>query len=173
MTLTRPRTLVRDLMQVGVATCPPETSLEDISRLMLDKNLDSIIVLDPDEGHALGVVSQEELVKAYLKGDYLSRNAGEIMREGIPQIPPDIPITVAVQMMKDQKVRTLFLMHNAGGVIYPAASISYIHIIRYLGAQNEEDLTGLGVEAERKNPVEAFIEKRDAARRKFQSQRRE
>jgi CBS domain-containing protein len=173
MALTRFRTLVRDLMQVGVATCPPETPIADISRIMTEKKLDAVIVIDSDEGHALGVVSQEELVQAFVKYGTKTVSAAEVMKEGIPQIPPDIPLEVAVQTMRDLNVRTLFLMHHAGGIVYPAAYISYAHILRYLAAQNEEDLSGLGVEAERKNPLDAFFEKRDAARAKVQSKRRE
>jgi CBS domain-containing protein len=169
--LTRSRTLVRDLMQVGVATVPPETLITDITRLMLEKNLEAVIVLDKDEGHALGVVGQEELVQAYARIGWDSSSkavpsAADVMREGIPQVPPDIPLMAAAQMMRDQNVRTFFLMHHAGGVIYPAASLSYQHVLRHLAAQDEEDLRGLGVEAERKNPIEAFIERRDEARRK-------
>ena len=171
MPRTRSRTLVRDLMQVGVATVPSETPITDIVRLMLEKNLETVIVLDKDEGHALGVVGQEELVQAYTKmcwdgSSTAVPTAADVMREGIPQIPPDIPLAVAAQMMRDQNVRTFFLMHHAGGVVYPAASLSYQHILRHLAAQGEEDLRGLGVEAERRNPIEPFIERRDEARRK-------
>ena len=171
MPLNRSRTLVRDLMQVGVATVPPETPISDIARLILEKNLDAVIVLDKDEGHALGVVGQEELVQAYSRIDWDSRSTAvptvaDVMREGVPQVPPDIPLTTAAQMMRDQNVRTFFLMHHAGGVVYPAASLSYQHILRHLAAQGDEDLRGLGVEAERKNPIEAFVERRDEARRK-------
>ena len=158
-------------MQVGVATVPPETLINDIARLMLEKNLEAVIVLDNDEGHALGVVGQEDLVQAYARIGWDSSStavptAADVMREGIPQVPPDIPLTVMAQMMRDQNVRTFFLMHHAGGVVYPAASLSYQHILRHLAAQGEEDLRGLGVEAERKNPIEAFVERRDEARRK-------
>jgi predicted transcriptional regulator len=172
MTLTRPRNLVRDLLQVGVTTCPPETQVGEIARIFLKRNLEAVIVLDSEEGHALGVVGQEELIAAFINNKSCAR-ADEVMREGVPQIPPDIQVEIAMQMMRDQRVRTLFLMHHASGIDYPAAYLSYAHIIRFLAAQNEEDLAGLGVEADRKNPLEAFIEKRDAAIKKVQSQRRE
>jgi CBS domain-containing protein len=170
-------------MQVGVATVPPETPISDIARLVLENNLDAVIVLDKDEGHALGVVSKEELVQTYAQSRWDNSSqflpgqanavptAAEVMREGVPQVPPDIPLKAAAQMMRDQNVRTFFLMHHAGGVVYPAASLSYQHILRYLAAQEEEDLKGLGVEAERKNPIEAFIERRDEARRKSGSKK--
>jgi len=165
--LTRSRTLVRDLMQVGVATVPPEMSVSEIARLMLENNLDAVIVLGKDEGHSLGVVSQEELMQAYLRDDARTLTAMQVMREDVPQAPPDIPLIVALQMMHDQKVRTFFMTHHAGGIVYPAASLSYHHILRHLAARDEEDLRGLGVEAERKNPIEAFIERRDEARKKM------
>jgi CBS domain-containing protein len=169
MPVTRSRTLVRDLMQVGVTTVPPETPVDEIARLMLEKNLDAVIVLDKEEGHALGVVSQEELAQAYIQAEARTLSAAQVMREGVPQVPPDIPLTAAVQMMRDQKLHTFFLMHHAGGVVYPAASLSFHHILRHLAAREEEDLRGLGIEAERKNPIEAFIERRDEARRRVTS----
>ena len=60
-------------------------------------------------------------MKAYEREDARSLMAEQVMHEGVPQIPPDIPLTVAAQMMLDQHVRAFFLMHNAAGVTYPAA----------------------------------------------------
>lgn len=167
-----PRSLVRDLMKVGVLTCPPDTLAAEIARLLLERNLEAIIVLDPEDGHALGVVGQDELVQAYANrpaavdrqplGDL---TAGDVMREGVPQVPADIPLAAAVQIMQDQGVRVLFLMHHAGGIEYPAASLSYHHILRHMAAHDEAELRDLGIYAERQAPLKAFIQKRDAAQR--------
>ena len=158
------RKLVRDLMTVGVPTCPPHTLIVDLARLVLEKDWEAVIVLDGEEGHALGVVSQDELVKAYEREDARSLLVEEVMRESVPQIPPDIPLTVAAQMMLDQHVRAFFLMHNAGGIIYPAAMITYRHILRHLAAQSDDDLQDMGIAAARKAPLQQFIERRDAAK---------
>ena len=56
-------------MTVGVPTCPPHTPIVDLTRLMLEKNWEAVIVLEGEEGHAIGVVSQDELVKAYERED--------------------------------------------------------------------------------------------------------
>ena len=91
------------------------------------------------------------------------------MREDVPQVPPDIPLAAAAQIMQDQKVRTLYLMHHAGGIDYPAAMLSYRHLLRHLSAQKDEDLQRPGHSApNRKSPVETFIERRDAARQSEQ-----
>lgn len=156
--------LVRDLMSVGVTTCQPETPIVEVARLLVEKSLEAVIVLD-EEGHALGVVGQDELVRAYAREGARSLKAGQILREGVPQIPPDIPLAAAAQIMQDLQVRALFLMHHAGGIEYPAAYISYRHFLRHLAASSPDDLRDLGIEAERRPPVEVFVEKRDAARK--------
>lgn len=158
--------LVRDLMSVGVVTCSPDTPLIELARLMLEKNLEAVVVLDPADGHALGMVSQEEIVQAYSDPEARQLTAEKVMREGLPKAPPDIPLTAAAQLMRDQHTRVLFMTHHAGGIEYPTAMISYQHLLRHLAARNPEELRDLGIKAERKNPLDAFIERRNAARRR-------
>jgi hypothetical protein len=55
--------------------------------------------------------------------------------------------------------------HNSAGIIYPAALISYKHLVRHLAAKDDSDLKDLGITAERKSPLEVFIERRDRARK--------
>lgn len=157
--------LVRDLMTVGVLTCSPETPVPDLARLFVEKGLEAVVVLDKEEGHALGVVSQVELVRAYTQDAGRSLTAEEVMEAGVHQLKPDLPLVVAAQIMQDKGVRVMFLMHHAGGIEYPAASLSYHQIIRHLAAREDEELRDLGIEAQRQSPLEVFIQKRDAARR--------
>ena len=89
--------LVRDLMTVGVDTCKTDTGVLDLARLMLQKNLEAVVVLDED-GCAQGVVSLDELSRLYSRFSEGGQAALEgltaaaIMREGVPQVPPDIPL---------------------------------------------------------------------------------
>ncbi|MBP7689318.1 MAG: CBS domain-containing protein [Thermoflexales bacterium] len=170
-TLTE-RRLVRDLMTVGVPTCPPTTLLVDLVRLMLEKNWEAVVVLDGDEGHAIGIVSHDEIIKAYERDDARTLTVEQMMHEGVPQVPPDIPLPVAAQMMLDQRVRAFFLMHNAGGITYPAAMITYRHLMRHLAAQSDDDLKDMGIAAARKAPLQQFIERRDAAKRAADSRKK-
>jgi predicted transcriptional regulator len=157
--------LVRDLMTVGVPTCKWDTPIRDIARFLLEHHVEAMCVLDA-EGHGIGVVGEQELVSAYGKDDFNSLNAEDVMSEGVPELGADIPLTVAAQMLKDQGVRIAYMLHNAAGIVYPAAFISYRHILRHMAARNESDLKDLGLAAERKSPLEQFIERRDAARKK-------
>jgi CBS domain-containing protein len=160
--------LVRDLMTVGVATCSPDTPVEDLARLLLEKSLEAVVVLNPADGNALGYVSQEELVRAYAHQPSAGLTAEQVLRDEILQAPPDIPLTAAAQLMLDRGVRVLFLMHHSAGIEYPAAYISFQHLLRLLGARSQDELQDLGMHASRQSPLEAFIQRRDAARRQNQ-----
>ena len=162
------RTLVRDLMAVGVRTCQPTTSIVDIAGWLLEQDLEGVVVINA-EGHAIGVVDREALIKAYSQEDRHELTAENIMRDDVPQIPPEIPLTAAAQIMRDLKSRLVFLMHHADGITYPAAYLSYQHLLRHLAARDNDELSDLGIKASRQAPLDAFIQRRDAARRRLSS----
>jgi CBS domain-containing protein len=158
------RTLVRDLMTVGVLTVAPDTALNEVARLLLAKDLEGVVVLDAD-GSGHGIITHDELLAAYSHPRRETLTAEDIMREGVPELPPDIPLTAAAAMMRDMGVRVVFLNHNANGVIYPAAMLSYKHFLRHLAARSDDDLRDLGTDAQREAPHETFIRRRDEAKR--------
>jgi CBS domain-containing protein len=157
--------LVRDLMSVVVLTCSPETPVVELTRVLLEKELEGAVVLD-ERGHAAGIISRDDLVRAYANGDYDGLSIKAAMQDGVPQIPPDIPLTAAAQIMQDRNLRIVFLMHHAGGIEYPAAMLSYTHLLRHMAMEDTGDLSDLGIKAERESPLEAFYKRRDEARRR-------
>jgi len=156
--------LVRDLMTVGVPTCKINTSVIDIARFLIDNNVEEMVVLG-EEGEGVGVCGFKELVNAYERDDIRELTAEDIMSEGVPELPSDITLKLAAQLMKDKKIRVAYMNHNSAGIIYPAALISYKHLVRHLAAKDESELKDLGIKAERKSPLEVFIERRDEARK--------
>ncbi len=157
--------LVRDLMTVGVPTCKTTTPAVDVAQFILEHNVEEMVVLD-EEGQGVGVVGYEELIKVYGQENAKELTAEQVMREGVPELPADIAISLAAQIMQDKRIRVAYMTHNAAGITYPAAMISYRHILRALAAKDDQELKDLGIRAERKSPIEQFIERRDAARRK-------
>jgi CBS domain-containing protein len=150
-------------MTVGVLTCAPDTPLGDLARLMLEKRLEAVAVLE--EGNAVGIVDQDDLVLAYTRQDVWSLNAEDVMQEEVPEVPPDVPILIAAQLMLDKGKRAVFMMHYSAGIGYPAGLLTYNHILRHLGARSVEEIRDLGIQAQRQSPLDAFIQRRDAARR--------
>ena len=158
-------TIARDLMTVGVPTCKTSTPIPDIARFLLENDAEEMVVLD-EEGHGVGVVGYEQLVAAYGGEGVENLTAEQIMSEGVFDLPADLALPVAAQMLRDRHLRVGYMLHNSAGIIYPAAYLSFRHILRHLAARDESELKDLGLAAERKSPVQRFLEKRDAARRK-------
>lgn len=158
-----PPQLVRDLMTVGVETCPRDTPIDELARRILNNDGADIIVLD--DGHAIGFVGRKQLIAAYAQVDYKDFTAADICKEDVPQAPPDIPLIAAAQIMLDLDVSTLFIMHHASGIEYPAAMISFRHILRHMISKGETELNDLGIYASRQAPLDAFFQRRDAMKR--------
>ena len=156
--------LVRDLMTVGVPTCKTTTPVVDIARFLTENNVEEMVVLG-EEGEGVGICGYKELVNAYDREDVRELTAEQVMSEGVPELPSDIPLKLAAQLMKDKNIRVAYMNHNSAGIIYPAAIISYKHLVRHLAAKDESDLKDLGINAERKSPLEIFIERRNEARK--------
>ena len=56
--------LVRDLMHIGVTTCPATMPMIEAVCVLLHQELESLVVLD-ENGHAAGVFGRREAVAAY------------------------------------------------------------------------------------------------------------
>jgi CBS domain-containing protein len=156
--------LVRDLMTVGVPTCKTTTPVVDIARFLIESNVEELVVLG-EEGEGVGVCGHKELVRAYDRDNVCELTAEDVMSEGVPELPSDITLKLAAQLLRDKNIRVAYMNHNSAGIIYPAASISYKHLVRHLAARDESELKDLGFKAERKSPLEHFIERRDEARK--------
>ena len=155
--------LVRDVMSVGVETCRQEAPVNEILLRIIDQDLEAIVVMD--EGNAVGVIEQADLVRVFANKDWEELTAEQIMREDLHSIPSDIPVTAAAQLMLDRGVRAMFVTHHAGGIEYAAAVITLKHMLRLMAARRESDLTDLGIGAARSSPLDTFFQRRDAARK--------
>ncbi|MCB9420452.1 MAG: CBS domain-containing protein [Ardenticatenaceae bacterium] len=152
-------------MSVGVPTCALDDSVVELTRWFLEKDIEGVVVLD-ENGHGAGVVTHDELIKAYAQGSYEQLTAQDVMRPDVPAVPPDIPLTAAAQIMQDMGVRIIYMTHHAGGIEYPAAYLTYKHLLRHLAARDEQELKDLGIKAEREAPLETFFRRRDEALRR-------
>jgi CBS domain-containing protein len=151
-------------MTVGVPTCKINTPVVDVARFLVENNVEEMVVLG-EEGEGVGICGYKELVNSYQRDDVRELTVEDIMTEGVPELPSDITLTLAAQLMRDKGIRVAYMNHNSAGIIYPAALISYKHLVRHLAAKDDSDLKDLGITAERKSPLEVFIERRDRARK--------
>lgn len=132
--------LVRDLMHIGVRTCPANTPLIEAVCILVRENIEALIVLD-ENGNGVGLFGPREVMSAFgLYGANIHNcrklTVAEVMQPDIPEIPPDIPAAAAAQLMLDQNIREMYLMHHDGGFKWPSAVLRFEDILSYLANQS-------------------------------------
>ncbi len=144
--------LIRDLMQVGVPICGEETSLPEVARLLVTRNVAALVVLDED-GNMAGWIGEQHLARV-IDGDYKTMTAADIMDENVPVMPPELPAAAAAQLLVDQGISQVFITHHAGGMNYPAAVFTLQDVARVIGGL--ERAPGVGAGSERPSPIDLF-----------------
>ncbi len=127
--------LVRDIMKIGVPTCQRTDPLPGVAKAMAREHADAIIVMD--EFGACGVVSQSDLTRVYPRNVELL-TAQDVMTDKIISIPPESPITTAANVMQEEKVHQLFIMHEHPGPSRPSAVVTMQAIVREMAGLEPE-----------------------------------
>jgi CBS domain-containing protein len=120
--------LVRDVMRRGVISCWADESLLDVAHRLREYSINAIFVLD-DSGRAEGVISQIDLARAYVQGEWQERSAEEIMTSSVVTVPPDIPLDAAVQIMLDNGIRRLLIVQGGRTPNRPVGVLSLSDVV--------------------------------------------
>ncbi len=129
--------MVRDVMHVGVITCPTSTTLGELTRQLVEHSVHAVFV-ENERGIIIGVISDIDL----LTGEWLftdeeslrvlkSVTAGELMSSPAASVEADVAVQQAAVQMADQHLHRL-LVTEAGK---PVGVISVSDIVRSLGNQ--------------------------------------
>lgn len=129
--------LVRDIMKIGVPTCQVDAKLPEVAKIMARENADAVIVMD--EYGAAGVVSQSDLVRAYSRNVALL-TAKDVMTDKIIGVAPESPITAATNLMQEDKVHQVFIMHDHPGPSRPSAVVTMRAVVREMAGLPPERL---------------------------------
>jgi CBS domain-containing protein len=92
-------------MHPGVLTCPPETRLRDVARMMARYRVHAVVVYsDDDESDELpgvwGVVSDVDLLAAAALEDVEGRTAGGSAKSPLLTVGPEDTLQRAAELMK-------------------------------------------------------------------------
>ena len=107
--------LVRDIMTIGVPVCRDDETCGAVLGRLARHPVPVVVALD-DDGMACGWATLDRLAASAP-----DTRIGEVMDEDIPTVPPEIPAAAAAQLMRDQGVDYLFLMHSWPGAPRPSA----------------------------------------------------
>jgi len=105
---------IKDYMKSEVVSVPKDAKLVDVAKIMTEKNIGSIIVVD--ENKPVGIITERDIVRAIGKGRDLNTKAEEIMTKSLITIREDSPITGALALMRQFNIRHLPVIDDKGNL---------------------------------------------------------
>jgi CBS domain-containing protein len=128
---------VGDEMTTGVISCPPETPLRNVARLMVTHRVHGIIVFDyggeDDETPELwGLVSDLDVVAA-ARGEIDARTAGDSAVAPLVSVTSDAPLERAAQLMAENGTSHLVVLDHS--TLRPVGVVSTLDIARRIAAE--------------------------------------
>jgi CBS domain-containing protein len=122
---------VEDAMHLGVLTCPPETPLRVVARMMATHRIHSVVVLgDPkafQDEHPWRVVSDLDLVRAGAS-DLKGRTAADAAHSPIVTVAPDDSLAHAIELMDVHATAHLLVVEPESG--HPIGVLSTLDLAR-------------------------------------------
>jgi CBS domain-containing protein len=97
---------VKEIMITNVATTTPDQTLAEAARLMEERNIGSLAVLEKDR--LVGITTERDFLKLAAKGyDSRTTKVSEGMTQPVVKCDPMTTITEAFVLMKKYRVRHL------------------------------------------------------------------
>jgi CBS domain-containing protein len=107
---------VSDAMRAGVITCPPDTSLKMVARMMASYHIHSVVVRGADlertgSEEPWGIVSDLDMVAAGAEAE--DRTAGSACATQVITVEPDETLERAAQLMTEHETSHLVVVDSA------------------------------------------------------------
>jgi len=110
--LSRPPSIVSDIMSSPVITIDVETSVKEATRSMIDNKIGSILVTR--QGKPLGIVTERDLIERIVEPsrDPSKTKIKEIMSAPLITISKETGILVAMRKMREYEISRLVVMDD-------------------------------------------------------------
>lgn len=130
--------LVRDLMRKNPYTVAESASVQDTARIMNDKKVSSLVILDEDDS-PVGLVTERDLVRKVCINDLPTNRITnkQIMSSPLITINGESPASTAIDLMLKNNVRHLLVIENESsesnqpnGIITPLDLVKFEEFTR-------------------------------------------
>ena len=111
---------VKEIMTRDVAYCSPDTSLQEIARMMREHDCGAIPVFDNDRNrHVIGIVTDRDIViRAVAQGQNPAQlTARDVMSQPVATIPADADIDECCRLMEERQVRRVPVVERNGSCV--------------------------------------------------------
>jgi len=110
---------VRDIMTPNPACCTPDTTLQEIARMMEQNDCGLIPVVESHSNmRPVGTITDRDIaIRAVAKGsDGATMTAADIMTTGVATITPEMGIEECFDVMENREIRRVLVIDNRGRV---------------------------------------------------------
>ena len=137
--------VVRDLMRKNPYTVAESASIQDTARIMNDKKVSSLVILDEDN-NPVGLVTERDLVRKVCINDLPTNRVTnkEIMSSPLITIASESSLSTATDLMLKNNVRHLLVIENESkysnqpiGIITP---LDLVKIEEYTRDEGRKDV---------------------------------
>ena len=125
--------VVRDLMRKNPYTVAESASIQDTARIMNDKKVSSLVILDEDN-NPVGLVTERDVVRKVCINDLPTNRVTnkEIMSSPLITIDSESSATTATDLMLKNNVRHLLVIDNESkDNNQPIGIITPLDLVRY------------------------------------------
>ncbi len=130
--------LLRDVMTRGVVTVPLDATVKEVAAMLNRQGLSAVAVIS-DDGEAMGVISDMDILKVIGKDDWENLPAESIMTPRIEIVKPTSRIGEAARIMREKHIHRLLIFseRGVGASQRPIGILSASDIVREVA--REED----------------------------------
>lgn len=124
---------VYDAMRMGVFSCPAETPLREVARIMATYRIHAVVVSELGErrevGRPWGILSDLDLARS--AGQAADATAGSLARTELVTVEADDTLVRAAQLMVEHEVSHLVVVQRGSG--HPVGVLSTLDLAGVLG----------------------------------------
>ncbi|HVK86699.1 MAG TPA: CBS domain-containing protein [Kofleriaceae bacterium] len=101
-------TTVDQVMTKAVHSVPDDTPIRNVARMMRDREIGDVLVVDAD-GTLCGIVTDRDIVVRGLAEakDPVSTRIGDICTETLVTVPPEATVEQAIKLMRERAIRRI------------------------------------------------------------------
>ncbi len=126
---------VSELMHTPAVTCGPTTTVSVVARLMADRNVGSVVIVD-NVGEVAGIVTDRDIaIRGVAEGRSGDIPVEALMTRNVASIEPRADIADAAATMMKRRVRRLPVVDDRGN---PHGVVALDDIVRNLARQADE-----------------------------------
>jgi CBS domain-containing protein len=120
---------VADAMRTGVISCPPDTSMESVARIMATNHVHAVVITGLAGGAPWGIVSDTDLLE--VAGEAGERLAGSCAGEDPVMVKPSDRLSDAVALMQGRGLTHLVV--GDPGSDHPIGILSSLDVAGIVG----------------------------------------